>query len=343
MQFQTVDIDKFLELVGDGKKLLLDVRSEKEFEKAHIPHAVSLPLLSNADRHEVGIVYKSAGRQAAVLEGFTRVGPRFHEIIRRVMELAGGREVLLYCWRGGMRSNITAWMLQLAGLRVTLLRGGYKAFRRKMLTELDKSRSIIILGGKTGSGKTELLQLMREAGHAVIDLEGLAHHKGSAYGLLGQPPQPTQEQFENLLAWQLSGLSADLPVWLENESRLIGRIVLPSRLFDLMRQACVAEVMVSRSQREERILNEYGIFPAEDLATHTRRIGKRLGPLLLKEALTHLEKNDLRAWLKIVLDYYDSSYAYSNSQRDPLTLIQIPLDWENPQECIAALLKIKLR
>jgi len=236
-----------------------------------------------------------------------------------------------------MRSNITAWLLQMAGLRVTLLRGGYKAFRRKMLEELGRSRSISILGGKTGSGKTEILLRLKANGAPVIDLEGLASHRGSAYGLLGMPPQPTQEQFENLLAVELMRYPVDQPLWLENESRLIGRMVLPSGLYDLMRTAIVAEVMVSRSQREHRILREYGVFPAEDLATHTRRIGKRLGPLLLKEALLHLEQNNLDAWLKIVLDYYDNTYAHSNSMRDPGTLVQIPFDWERPDEGLKAL------
>lgn len=341
MQVQTADIDNFLELSGDGRGVILDVRSEREFEKAHIPGALSLPLLSNADRHEVGIIYKSAGRQAAVLEGFTRVGPRFHEIIRKGMELAGGKDVFIYCWRGGMRSNITAWLLQMAGLRVTLLRGGYKSFRRKMLEELDRPRSIIVLGGKTGSGKTEILLRLKSQGAPVIDLEGLASHKGSAYGLLGMPPQPAQEQFENMLGMELMRYPVDQPLWLENESRLIGRVVMPSALFSLMRTSVVAEVMVSRSQREQRILLEYGIFPAEDLATHTHRIGKRLGPLLLKEALQHLEQNDLDSWLEIVLDYYDNSYAYSNSMRDPGTLVQIPFDWERPDDGLKALLDFR--
>ena len=341
MQIQTADIDKFLDLSGEGRGVILDVRSEKEFERAHIPGALSLPLLSNADRHEVGIIYKSAGRQAAVLEGFTRVGPRFHDIIRKGMELTGGKDVFIYCWRGGMRSNITAWLLQMAGLRVTLLRGGYKSFRRKILEELDRPRSIVVLGGKTGSGKTEILLRLKAKGASVIDLEGLASHKGSAYGLLGMPPQPTQEQFENLLGMELMHFPADQPLWLENESRLIGRLVLPARLFDLMRNSIVAEVNVRRSQREQRILLEYGIFPAEDLAIHTRRIGKRLGPLLLKEALQHLDRNDLGAWLNIVLDYYDNSYTYSNNMRNPSSLVQIPFDWEKPEEGLHALLNFR--
>ena len=203
MHSQTLVIDDFLKLYRKKSPLLIDTRSEKEYEKAHIPGAVNIPILNNEHRHIVGTIYKEEGRQAAVMKGFELVGPLFKEKMEMALQLAEGREVFVYCWRGGMRSNILAWLLKMAGLRVTLLQGGYKAFRNYLLPILDVEYKIIILGGQTGSGKTEMLSLLKSAGEQVIDLEHLASHKGSAFGLLGMPEQPSQEQFENMLALEL--------------------------------------------------------------------------------------------------------------------------------------------
>lgn len=134
---------------------------------------------------------------------------------------------MMYCWRGGMRSNISAWILTMAGYKVSLLKGGYKTYRNWALQQFILQRNIVVLGGKTGSGKTALLQLIKEKGEQVISLESLAHHKGSAYGSLGQLPQHSNEHFENLLAYQLWQTNAEELLWLENESRTIGYNKIP--------------------------------------------------------------------------------------------------------------------
>ncbi len=338
---QTLVIDEFLKLYRKKSPLLIDTRSEKEYEKAHIPGAVNIPILNNEHRHIVGTIYKEEGRQAAVMKGFELVGPLFKEKMEMALQLAEGREVFVYCWRGGMRSNILAWLLKMAGLRVTLLQGGYKAFRNYLLPILDVEYKIIILGGQTGSGKTEMLSLLKSAGEQVIDLEHLASHKGSAFGLLGMPEQPSQEQFENMLALELEKIDPRIPVWLENESRLIGRIIIPPALFELMRVMKVIEVMVSREQREVRIGNEYCIFDAELLAHHTERIAKRLGPQHAKRAIELLHSGDKAAWLQIVLDYYDKTYTHSNQQRDRNSISEVPFDWNEPEVGIRRIINAK--
>lgn len=337
MRKPVLTASEFLEVHFNGA-VTIDARSPLEFEKAHIPGAVNLPLLDNDDRHDIGTVYKREGRQAAVIRGFERVGPRFHELARKGLEIVGNRSVLVYCWRGGMRSNILAWLLRTAGLKVQLLEGGYKSFRHLMLDRIENHPRLIVLGGKTGSGKTEMLMRLKESGQTVLDLEGMASHKGSAFGSLGLPAQPSQEQFENRIGMELWSIGNGKVVWVENESRLIGERIVPTPLYDTMRNAQVLEVVVVRDERKTRILQEYGIFPPGDLAFHTNRIGKRMGPQHVKIALDHLESGDVSSWVDLVLDYYDKTYQHSRDQRDSSRITEVPFTWDNPEEGVNRLI-----
>lgn len=333
-----LSIDLFLSEAGNRQAVILDARSESEFLHGHIPGAFSLPLLNDEHRRIVGTIYRHEGRQAAVLKGFELAGPLFHKLIDESIRIAGGKPVYVYCWRGGMRSNITAWLLQMAGLQVILLEGGYKSFRNYVLNEFEKARRVIVIGGKTGSGKTELLQYLSGDEHQVIDLEKLAGHKGSAYGALGLPAQPTQEHFENMLGLAFAGSDPDKILWLENESRQIGNVNLPGKIYDLIRNSPVIEIEIPESLRRERILNEYGNFPTDELSERTKRIGKRLGNQHLKSALDALQQNDLETWLDIVLHYYDRTYEFGNLQREPDSIRKIIAGECNYKE-IAAQLK----
>jgi tRNA 2-selenouridine synthase len=326
MKTRQLSVSDYLNSLQNSGGILIDVRSPKEYDKGHIPGAVNLPLLSDEHRHIIGTIYKQSGREAAVLKGFELVGPLFHEIISKAKEIASGKPAFVYCWRGGMRSNITAWILSMAGFQVTLLQDGYKSFRHYIHTEIELPRRIIILGGKTGSGKTEVLKHLNGNDHCFIDLEGLANHKGSSYGALGQPPQPSQEHFENLLGFSLLDLPKEKILFLENESRQIGNINIPSGVFLQMRNAPVIEILVPVETRKKRILDEYGIFPIEALAERTERIGKRLGNNHLKDALIALSNNDLSTWIDIILVYYDKSYQHGNLIRNPETITFIETD-----------------
>ncbi len=326
---EIVGIKEFFALLQKEGPLLLDVRSESEFAQGHIPGAVNLPLLNDEHRAIVGTTYKQKGRESAVLSGFELVGNKFADFIRTTLVLAKNKQVMLYCWRGGMRSNIMAWILNAAGFKVTLLKGGYKTFRRWVLEQLTMQKKLVIIGGRTGSGKTDVLKSLKEIGEQVIDLEALAHHKGSAFGSLGEKPQPRNEHFENLLSIEWEQMDGERILWLENESITIGSVKLPDKIFEMMRTAPVIELKVGMESRVERILSEYGKFPAEALIENTLKLKKRLGDLRTRQAVEALHNNNKVAWLEEVLLYYDRAYDYGMSKRKPENTFTVE---HNPSE-----------
>ena len=205
-----------------------------------------------------------------------------------------------------------------------------------MLAVLQQPRNVLVLGGMTGSGKTVILKELGKAGAQVIDLEGLACHKGSAFGALGQEPQPSNEQFENLLAEQWMRLDPSKPCFLENESHSIGRIKIPDTVFAQMRTAPVVEVICSMESRMRRILEEYGTFDKALLAEGTERISKRLGGQHVKAALQALEEDRMRDWLEILLVYYDKNYQHGNSKRSAESIHPVTWNDDEPIETYAA-------
>lgn len=288
---------------------LIDVRSPGEFAAGHIPGAHSIPLFTDEQRAAVGTTYVRVGRDQAVELGLELVGPRMVEIVRRAKELAGGRGILLYCWRGGMRSGSVAWLLETAGLKVTLLDGGYKAYRRHFEGLLDLPWQFVNVCGPTGCGKTELLTRLTAHGEQVLDLEGLARHKGSAFGGIGQGDQPTTEHFINLLHEAFSAFDPARPVWCEGESMLIGRVFIPERLFGMLRTGRNIEVAMRHEQRLARLMAEYGCFPAEELSAAFSRIAKRMGREQSAAAIAALDGGDIAGAASLALDYYDKVYA----------------------------------
>jgi len=338
MGIQALEISEFIKLAEGGRTPVLDARSESEFSHARFPGAVNLPLLNDQERIEVGTIYKKKGREEAVLTGFRLVGPRFHEIITRAKEIAPKREVLIYCWRGGMRSQIISWILQLNGFKVMLLKGGYKTYRNWVLETVSRPLNAIILGGPTGSGKTEILDQIRLLGGQVLQLEELANHKGSAFGALGKSGQPSNEHFENMIAMDCVRFDETKPVWIENESRSIGSNLLPPVIYETVRNSYLIQIRVGDDRRKKRILDEYGIFPKEILAATTEKIGKRLGPQHLKQALILLNQGDLNGWLEIVLSYYDKLYAYGSTQRPAEKCFDIDLEHTDEKDFASTIL-----
>lgn len=303
---------------------IIDVRSPGEFARGRIPAAVNVPLFSDAERAVVGTLYKQTGRDAAVLEGLRIVGPKLAGIVERATELAPDRRIAVHCWRGGERSGSVAWLLYKAGFgEVLTLKGGYKAFRNHVLESFDQVPDLRILGGYTGTGKTETLRHLRELGEQVIDLEALAQHKGSAFGMLGEKPQPTQEHFENVLWNALRHIDGTRPLWLEDESRMIGRVMLPEPLFTALRSATVFFVDMPQLERVERLVADYGAFPKDELGAAIQRIARRIGPQHAKAALHALEHGDLAAVARMALHYYDKTYAHGLSQREIGTVVKL--------------------
>ncbi|HEY1063638.1 MAG TPA: tRNA 2-selenouridine(34) synthase MnmH [Daejeonella sp.] len=311
---QTLDIDKFLQLAETIP--VIDVRTPLEFAHAHIPNAHNLPIFSNDERVQVGTTYKQKSREAAILLGFDLTGPKWSGFIKQALKIAPQKKILIHCWRGGMRSGAMAWALNLYGFEVFLLEGGYKRYRNWVLDQFKETYSILILGGMTGSGKTKTLNQLKDYSQQVIDLEDLAQHQGSSYGSMGQLNQPGQEQFENLLARELNKIDKNTPLWLEDESLSIGRCFIPNPIFHQMRLAPVMKIIVPFQERVDFLVKEYGVLDKEFLIESTLRIGKRLGPEQTRDAILAIRENRMDDFIKIVLVYYDKTYANGQGKRE---------------------------
>jgi tRNA 2-selenouridine synthase len=312
---------------------VIDVRSPGEYDHAHIPGAISIPLFDNDERVQVGTKYKNAGKDAAVLLGLDLVGPKLAGFVKQSKKLnPQTKEVLVHCWRGGMRSGSFAWLLDTAGLTASTLAGGYKAYRNAVLTAFAEPRTLLILGGKTGSGKTDILKALARAGEQIIDLEELAHHKGSTYGAIGQAAQPATEQFENVLFEQWRLLNPNRRIWLEDESRNIGSCFIPMTLWQQMRAAQVAFVDMPKEIRICRLVSEYTGIDHNLLIAATERIRKRLGGKVTKDALDALAHHDYATVADLTLDYYDKAYLHGLAQRDSATIHSFSLQGDNPVE-----------
>lgn len=294
---------------------ILDVRSPAEYTQGHVPGAVSFPLFTDKERAEVGICYKHQGRNAAVELGFAIAGPKFADFIAGAKTITPERQVRIYCWRGGMRSAAVGWVLEMAGFKVYLLLGGYKGFRRWGRSLFSIAQQIIIVGGMTGSGKTDILAALANLGEQVLDLEDFANHRGSSYGALGKPPQPTNEQFWNLVAMEWAKFDRDVPVWIEAESKRIGLCRIPEEIFEQMKRASVVELVRPREERLGAIVDVYGKADINELITATERIRKRLGGLQTQAAVNFLREGKLAEAFDLVLHYYDKTYAYDLERR----------------------------
>ncbi|MGB3514377.1 MAG: tRNA 2-selenouridine(34) synthase MnmH [Microcoleaceae cyanobacterium] len=303
--------DEFFQTPG----VILDVRSPAEYAQGHIPGAVNFPLFNNDERALVGTCYKQKGRDEAVELGLAIAGPKLADFVADAKVLAPDRKVRIHCWRGGMRSASVAWLLETAGFNVSLLMGGYKEFRRWGRFQFSLPQKIMILGGMTGSGKTEILTALKNIGEQVLDLEALANHRGSSFGALGQLPQPTNEQFGNAIAMEWAKFNRSQTLWIEAESKRIGMCNIPQEIFEQMEMATVIEISRSRQERVELLVKIYGEADINDLIAATERIRKRLGGLRAQKAVDFLKEGNLAAASDLILHYYDKTYTYDLEKR----------------------------
>jgi tRNA 2-selenouridine synthase len=287
----------------------IDVRSEGEFEDGHVIGSINIPILNNEHRILVGTSYKQEGKDSAEELGYKLVSPLFEQLIAEAKKHVKENKIVVYCARGGMRSQIFSDLLSKEGIEVMRLKDGYKRYRNWCLEKFTRPHKLIVMSGKTGSQKTERLFGLHEVGEAVIDLEGLAHHKGSAFGALGQPAQPTQEHFENKLAHALFfELKKDQPVWYENESRLIGKVRIPDTLFNTIVRSPRVEIQPSFENRFEFLMENYGCYSNEELIEKTQLLTKRMGLEANKKSIESLENGDKNEWLTLLMHYYDKAY-----------------------------------
>ena len=348
MAIQKITIEEFLQLAKQHP--VFDVRSPGEYIHAHIPGAISLPLFTDEERKIVGTAYKQESKQAAIKLGLDFFGVKMKNMVEEVegvcnlelgkngtpkLPIPNSQSLLVHCWRGGMRSAGVAWLLDLYGFKVYTLVGGYKVYRKWVLAQFEKEYSFNIIGGYTGSGKTLVLHELSKQ-HSTIDLEALAHHKGSAFGALGELPQPKQEMFENILAGKLSdvsnkatdekGASADNDqqssvIYLEDESQRIGNLQIPMPLWYNIRKCPVYFLDIPFEERLNYLTEEYGKFEKEKLVNAIIRIQKRLGGLETKNAINHLLENNHKECFRILLTYYDKWYKKGLYNRENLTAL----------------------
>jgi len=305
--------------------LLVDVRTPLEYAEDHIPGAINVPLLDNEQRVEIGTLYKQQGPHTARMRGLELTAHSFPSMVGTIAAQAAGRPILVYCWRGGLRSKTVTSILELTGHQAEQLVGGYKSFRNHVIgcfQTFTPALPLVVLHGMTGIGKTTLLLNLKEKGRSVIDLEGLASHRGSAFGQLGICQSLTQKRFETLLWDALRKAPAGLPIIVEGESERIGRVSLPGEFYRRMTEGVRIWCFAGLATRVARLIAEYGL-PAykADMADALQRIRKKLGGARCDELAGHLERWELAPFMEgLVCDYYDKVYYKNKDWEGDLNL-----------------------
>lgn len=338
--FKEITIKQYLEQAGQVP--VIDVRSPKEYALAHIPGAINMPLFQDEERATVGITYKDEGQSIAIQKGLEIVGPKMSEFVSTAKHIAAQTttgEVFVHCWRGGMRSKSMATLFNFSGIRATVITGGYKAYRHAVQQSFSQPLQIIILGGKTGSAKTAILNALQQQGEQIIDLEKLANHKGSAFGHLGENAQPASEHFENLLFEHIQLLDPSKHIWIEDESHLIGTVFIPEAFWKQMREAFVMYCDFPISERVKYLVDCYGNFDKELIIAAVNRITKKLGGQHAKAALEFYASGDLYKATEIALVYYDKTYGFGLSNRDASKIVTLQMDMINPNKNAAVILE----
>lgn len=295
----------------DIDRVILDVRSPAEYEKAHVPGALNLPLFSNEERAIVGTAYKQESPEKAMLLGLEFAGKKMRHYVEDAALMAPAKKLLIHCWRGGKRSESMAWLLSMAGFDVEVLKGGYKTYRQAVYQLFEKHLpKLIVLGGQTGIGKTYVLHQLEMLGEQIIDLEKLANHKGSAFGSLGQEDQPSSEMFENLIYEHVRKLDPHRRVFIENESKKTGTCVMPDALYQGMKKYYHIQYNIPFEDRLDILVQNYAGYPIEDLKERFMRIRRKLGGDGLNLAFAALDAHDFRTAAGIALQFYDKAYLH---------------------------------
>ncbi|MDR3540152.1 MAG: tRNA 2-selenouridine(34) synthase MnmH [Desulfosporosinus sp.] len=327
------------ELKNLADPILVDVRSEGEFAEATIPGSVNIPLFNNEERVEVGTTYTQTSPSLARELGLRIVSPKLPDIIKKVEELSKKGPLVLFCWRGGMRSKSLAAVVDLMGIPVHRLQGGYKAYRNQVVDyyEAKLPFQVVVLRGNTGVGKTELLQELRADGYPAIDLEKLANNRGSVFGAVGLGSPPSQKKFEGLLYEELAALREWPYIIVECESKRIGRVSLSTSFYTAMQEGIQILHYDSLQNRVQRLLKEYTSVPnaLQEIGTALERLIKTLGHVRVQELRTLLDGGCLDVFTeRLLIEYYDKLYAYPNG---PSSEYAFYLNYEQPAQALREL------
>ena len=331
------ELEKFRKFNGP----LIDVRSPGEYYKGNLPNSINIPLFDNEERSIVGITYKNYGREKAVIKGLEFVAKKIDSLVDNLIEVLNIYKlnyksskieepiIKIYCARGGMRSRSISWLLEKYNLKNISLEGGYKSYRKWALNSFNKDWELVVVGGKTGTGKTKLLKILGDNNYQIIDLEGLACHRGSTFGGLGMNKQPSNEQFENLIAEELKRFSKIKKIFVEAESANIGKCKIPHEFFIKMKKSERIEIIKSESNRLEELIKTYSVFEEQDLIDAVMRIKKRLGPQRTKIAIESIKNKNWKSVCKSVLEYYDKCYEHEKIGKDNLKTINMTDIFDN--------------
>ena len=315
--------------------IVIDVRAPLEFSKGHIPGATNIPLFNDVERAAIGTLYKQSGRMDSVLYGLDVTGPKLKSFLEEIVSQKNAhpdQDILLHCARGGLRSQSVAWLLEVAGLKAKILESGYKAYRGHVLSTFQKDYKVVLLSGETGCGKTAILHELKKNGEQIIDLEGLANHKGSVFGGVGKTPQPTTQQFENNLAFELDKLDPTKRIWFENESPGIGSIHLPKDIVAQMRTAPIVQITVPAIEREKRIIREYGNFNIPEMEILITKLKKYLGGPNCEKAIEGLHSGNLHDTVSVLLSYYDKAYGHYQKKYNEKSVCFHEFEHDHPAE-----------
>ncbi len=329
MYFKRKELEKFSSLKGP----LIDVRSPGEYYKGHMPNSINIPLFDNDERSIIGSIYKKEGRKKAVIEGLKFFEKKMELLLDNLFMSIDSYKTIpnknneffirIYCSRGGMRSQSIAWLLDKYKLNPITLKGGYKIYRRWVLDSFSKKLNIVVIGGKTGTGKTRLLSLLEKYKYQTIDLEGFACHRGSTFGGLGMKGQPTNEQFENKIAEKLYSFKISNSIFVEAESANIGKCKIPHEFFNQMKNSRRIEIIRSEPNRLDELIDTYSVFKKEELQESVLRIKKRLGPQRTKIALESINNERWDLVCKSVLDYYDKCYEHEKVGKTNIKILDL--------------------
>jgi len=329
MYFKREELEKFRSFNGP----LIDVRSPGEYYKGHMPNSINIPLFDNDERSIIGTIYKKEGRKKAVIEGLKFFEQKMELLLDNLFMTIESHKTIayknneffirIYCSRGGMRSQSIAWLLEKYKLNSITLKGGYKIYRRWVLDIFSKKLNIVVIGGKTGTGKTRLLSLLDKYKYQTIDLEGFACHRGSTFGGLGMKEQPSNEKFENKIAEKLNSFKNTNNIFVEAESANIGKCKIPHEFFNQMKKSRRIEIIRSESNRLDELIHTYSVFKKEELQESVLRIKKRLGPQRTKIALESINNERWDLVCKSVLEYYDKCYEYEKVGKTNIKILDL--------------------
>ncbi len=330
MYFKRKELEKFRSFKGP----LIDVRSPGEYYKGHMPNSINIPLFDNDERSIIGTIYKEEGRKKAVIEGLKFFEKKTKLLLDNLFMSIDSYKttskknnndlfIRIYCSRGGMRSQSIAWLLEKFKLNLVTLNGGYKIYRRWVLDSFSKKLNIVVIGGKTGTGKTKLLSLLEKYKYQTIDLEGFACHRGSTFGGLGMKEQPSNEKFENMIAEKLNSFRRCNNIFVEAESANIGKCKIPHEFFNQMKNSRRIEILRSESNRLDELIDTYSVFKKEELQESVLRIKKRLGPQRTKIALESINSEKWDLVCRAVLDYYDKCYEYEKAGKTNIKILDL--------------------